>query len=74
MKRCSETLIREMQIKTTVNITSHLLECLLEEANRASWSGGPVVKNQPCNARDTGSFSGLERSHTVVTTKSPQPN
>ena len=33
-KMCSEILIREMQIKTTVNITSHLLECLLEEAKR----------------------------------------
>ena len=45
-KRCSEILIREMQIKTTVNITSHRLECLLEDAKRASWSDGPVVKNQ----------------------------
>ena len=25
--------------------------------------GGPVVKNPPCNARDTGSVPGLGRSH-----------
>ena len=25
--------------------------------------GGPVVKNPPCNARDTGSIPGLGRSH-----------
>ena len=27
--------------------------------------GGPVVKNPPCNARDTGSIPGPGRSHTL---------
>ena len=29
----------------------------------AGFPGGPVVKNLPCNAGDTGSIPGLGRSH-----------
>ena len=31
--------------------------------NKRDFPGGPVVKNLPCNAGDTGSTPGLRRSH-----------
>ena len=33
------------------------------KAGLKDFSGGPVVKNPPANARDTGSIPGLGRSH-----------
>ena len=34
-----------------------------QEGGAEAFSGGPVVKYPPCNARDTGSTPGLERFH-----------
>ena len=33
------------------------------ERDGEGFPGGPVVKNLPCNAKDTGSILGLGRSH-----------
>ena len=36
---------------------------LFKRDSPRSFPGGPVVQNLPCNARDTGSISGLGRFH-----------
>ena len=36
---------------------------ILESRNLRAFPGGPVVKNLPCNARDTGLIPGLGRSY-----------
>ena len=36
---------------------------ILESRKLRAFPGGPVVKNLPCNARDTGLIPGLGRSH-----------
>ena len=36
---------------------------ILESRNLRAFPGGPVVKNLPCNARDTGLTSAPVRSH-----------
>ena len=62
MKRCSTSLImKEMQIKITINIVSHLLESLIKRTSQVAL----VVKNLPANAgdaKDVGSLPGLGRS------------
>ena len=48
MKRCSMSVInREMQIKTTMNITSQLLEWLLSKRQEITNVGEDVEKNEP---------------------------
>ena len=48
MKRCSTPwIIKEMQIKTTVNITSHLSEWLSSKITQISNVGKDVEKRAP---------------------------
>jgi len=48
MKRCSIPLIiKEMQIKTTVNITSHLSEWLSSKRTQITNVGKDVEKREP---------------------------
>ena len=40
---------------------------------RMDFPGGPVVKNPPTNAEDTGSIPGPGRSHTLWSNKAREP-
>ena len=64
--------MREMQIKTSVRhyfILFMMAVLKKKTENNKCWGfpGGPVVKNLPCNARDTalGLITGLGRSHVL---------
>ena len=46
-----------------VHITVQLLTFYQIKRRNRDFPGGPVVKNLPCNARDTGSIPGPGRSH-----------
>ena len=45
------------------------VDSISDEIMKLSFWGGPVVKNPPCNAGDTGSIPGQERSTSHGTTK-----
>ena len=57
---------RHTDIMLPLNKSGFLSECLSVSVLKKSlqdFPGGPVVKNLPANAGDTGSIPGLGRSH-----------
>ena len=50
---------------TMINLKVKILKWKIIKTNKKheDFPGSPVIKNPPCNARDTGLIPGLERSY-----------
>ena len=61
---CKSAMLR-LKILCILNMCPQVrVDSISDEIMKLSFWGGPVVKNPPCNARDTGSVPSLGRSQT----------
>ena len=56
---------KKQDVNNRSNIVTNSIKTL-KMAHIMDFPGGPVVKNPPANVGDTGSMSGLRRSHTPL--------
>ena len=63
MLRLDRLLVEAMRVKESRSIASRFFKGLFSKASSPASHCGPVVKNLPCNAGDTGSIPGPGRSH-----------